>query len=483
MRTRNLSGETVEKKPLFNLPGSSPKNAEEAKPDTKPDAGKADPKDLVPLTSDEGAQNPYSRGSGGGGIVKIKGGSVLANFTRVPGQEVPDDVKNDIKGDTRAEDLELSAATIADQRDAITNDREKLLLDQQKEFDLERARRAKVDQELQRKSQLIDQRDREAEALKPQSAKEVWQSKSTAAQAMGIISVALGGYLQGLTGMKNNPGLDQVNGFIDQEVADQRAKYEYALANKKDAQNEYAKAIQLYGTPEAAELDLRMRMYGNLENMLKVRGEKIGTQEYLQASNAAAQELRQQRAETKLRLYELEHGKTVKQEFVNVPDRFVSTGGPPKLKPEHRERAVRLPNGNYVFARSAEAAKKAQAQIKVDTGIRNAASRLRYLRNQPGAKTDPAIRGQIAGAGANLFINLKEGANIGTLDKGALDFRTEWTGDVNALLDMGGVDAKLEEVGRAADIRINDTMQYDLQADPESLTPITGARPRAQSDE
>ena len=50
------------------------------------------------------------------------------------------------------------------------------------------------------------------------------------------------------------------------------------------------------------------------------------------------------------------------------------------------------------------------------------------------------------------------------------------------IIDMGGAEAKLGEIARAASGRVNDTIRYDLHADPDASIPLTGGRVRTEAD-
>lgn len=413
-------------------------------------------------------------------VRRIPGGPVKASWQVTPGLEIPESAKEDYAADDRAEIGEAYAANIAAKRDEIMAEREKAYLDQQAELDKARSRRAGIDRDIRAKQELISRRDKEAEGMKPQSAKEVMASKGIMGRFLAAVAMTVGGYMQGLQGRQNNPGLDMINDAIRSEVDDQRQAYDDALAEGKTARNDYAEAIKLYGSPEEAEQDLTMRRFAIVENMIKNHGEAIGTEQGKAAAHMAAAEARNDRANTATQLAELGRTKVV-ENWVQTPDRYV--GGAPAMPKDAMERAVRLPNGEYVFARTGEGAKVAQRQLKVDSSLADAANRIIYLRTLPGAKTDPKLRGQIEGAAANLFMGLKEGANLGTLDKGAMDFRSEWTGDATALMDLGGADAKLSEIVRAAKNRVNDTVRYDLHPDPRSLAPYANARPPSKPNE
>jgi hypothetical protein len=162
----------------------------------------------------------------------------------------------------------------------------------------------------------------------------------------------------------------------------------------------------------------------------------------------------------------------------------VQTGGARPIKKEARERIVTRPDGSRAYAVDGQAAQRLQKTIISNDSIANTSGRLQHLMQQPGAQTDPALRGQIEAASAELFVALKDGANLGTLDKGSLDFRDQWTGDPTDLVHMGGVDAKLGEVGRAARGRINTAESYELYLDPDATEPVRRPGPQsARSDE
>lgn len=452
-----------------------------------------------------------SRGRGGGRIVQLsKGGDIRSSFTRVPGQEIPEEARTLLTGDDwspgaqqRAEAAGLSPeetflaqtqGTLAeDVHDRQTQNivqlqqrdieaRQENIRREQEAIRREEQRRVSVDKMIRERQAQIQQRDAESAKLTPQSAKEVWASRSTFQQIGAAIQMALGGYLQGLQGRANNPGYDMVMQGITQEVADQRARYEASIAKGEQARGDYAEAVALYGTPEAAALELEARRLDAAAKLTENAAREIGTQEYMQAAALQSAALRAQKGDVLLKLSQLENDRIVQENFQYAPPQYAQIGGG-AVKPEERALAVRLPDGSYGYARSADQARKAQEQIKVDARISNAAQRLRHLRSLPGAKTDPKVRGQIEGAAADLFLGLKQGANLGTLDKGSLDFREEWLGDPTAIVDLGGADAKLGEVATAARGRVVDTVRYDLQADPKSLEPILETLPGSATPE
>lgn len=345
------------------------------------------------------------------------------------------------------------------------------------ELRVERLRREYAARQAQ-----IDEERKAVDALEVDPTR-VFSDKGAWASVLAGISIIAGGMLQGFQGRSNNPGLDAVNNAIDRDIQLQKdaiAKRERGLQAKE---TELERLTALYGSPEMAEAELRNRQMALAEAWAKhhvMKGAAEDVQLNLQKAFADRDLARVQER----RELDQAFGDRVSEQWQHVPAQTVQVGGARAPKPEERKRMVTLPDGRRVFAVDEQVGRKAQEQLKVDARIASAAKRLIHLRKQPGAKTDPELRGQIEGAAADLFIVLKSGANLGTLDKGSLDFRGEWTGDPNAIIDMGGAEAKLREVARAAEGRINDTITYDLYADPGATTPLRQPGPAsARSDE
>jgi hypothetical protein len=440
---------------------------------------RADPRNLRRV----GAPAAPSAAVAGGAparVHRVKGGDVRASFTRVPGMPVPDDVRRDLTGNTDAEDLEISADNIAGQRDELTQQREAAAIEGQRAIDRQVVQRQAIDREIARKRSAIEQRDREAEQLTPQSAREVWADMGIFGQIAAALAIALGGYQQGLTGSARNAGLDMVMQGIRDEVEAQRYKYERALEKKQEARGDYAEAIQMYGTPEAAALDIEMRRLAAAERIVQARAERVGTQEYLQQANQLASELRAKRAEKRLQLQELEAGKT-QENWVNVPDRVVTTGGAPK--PKKPENMVRLPGGQYMFARDSVSARAAQSKIIANARMAQLAGRMRALTDTVGKRAPTeAERAQAETIKSEMMFTYKDASQAGALDKGLQDAMATYLGNAENVFTIKDGQAKLGEVQRIATRKIGEVMEYELHPD-ETYTSGVAPRPAEESDE
>ena len=439
-------------------------------------------RNLVPLGGAQGQQQTGIPGYAPQRVQKIKGGDVRASFTRVPGQEVPNDVKDDALNND-AEDLELSADSIATQREELRQKRESQILEQQKMLDRQQVQRQHTDQQIAGKQSMIDQRDREIEKLRPQSVQDVIDDRGFLGRIGAALIMAVGGYQQGLMGGGPNQGYQMVRESIMDEVASQRSAYEDALERGETARNDYAKAIAMYGTPEAASLDMEMRRIGIAEKVLENRAGKIQDQEYLQQANQVANQLRAQRADTKMKLLELEKGKVLQENWQYVPDRYVGTGGPPKVKKEDGERLVRMPDGTYKFARDATQARKLQDVVKANNRLSTLSGRLRALTDTVG-KREPTA-GERAAAEtikSEMMFTYKDASQAGALDKGLQDAMEGYFGKATDVFRIQDIPRKLEEVKRIADSKVHEVDRYDLHPSPD-YAPGSPMRPPGESDE
>lgn len=455
------------------------------------DAFRAQAEKSVPSSTVPNAQRdlvPLGAGGQGGGLqpsympqgrtVKLKGGDIRASFARQPGIEVGQDVKNDLTNND-PENLDINATQDYDDREQARLDRAKLLQDQQQQVDHAAARRAQVDQMIAQKQQVIADRDRELDRLTPQSAREVFEDRSGFAKALSAISIALGGYLQGRNGGENM-GLKMLNDSIHDEVAAQRARYDEAAGKGREARNDYAQALQIYGTPEAAALDLEMRHNAAAEAVVRNQAQQIENRDSQQAAFQMADQLRAQRAQTKLQLDELEKGKVLQENWVNVPDRYVQMGGPPHLKSDQRERLVRMPGGGYAFARSAEDARKVQGSLTGAGDVLQGLQKLRSLADD-NTLTDMQKRAQYKAISTDLapIISVQKGQ--GAMSDDEVKRMTALLGDPDAVIQDRG--ATLDEAIRAQQGRIGSQVRDYLHRDPDANYPVTAGRPNVRSDQ
>lgn len=264
------------------------------------------------------AYKPPSGGTGGEASVSAPRAASAGGGAapKVPKDQILPGLKRELENDQRPErQLEGAFERFYGETDARLA-REEQLAERQKDIDAQQLQRAAVDEDIRRKRALVDQREKEAEQLKPKSASEIWKDRGVAAQIGAAIMVGLGGYAQGLVaargGHLNNAALDGINAGIQQEIQDQRFAYEAALAKGKRAENDYEKAIAIYGTPEAAALDMKVRSYALADSIAQAKQQAIGTQDSLNNAIQLNQAMRIEREKAKQELYELERIKALR---------------------------------------------------------------------------------------------------------------------------------------------------------------------------
>lgn len=300
-------------------------------------------------------------------------------------------------------------------------------------------------------------------------------NRETGDKITSAIAVALGTLGEAMSGVKNS-AMQMLDNAIQAEIEMQRDKRRMRI---EGARTLYDMASDVFETEAARDAATREAAYARVQREIERFKAFAQTPERRAQFDELLAQADQRRLGAQAQRIQAMQGEIVVQEKFD-PKRQVVVGGG-KIKEDHRKRLVRLPDGSFAFSRDEKRTEKIQDQLKVDNRISEAAQRIRRLRGQPGSQIGPETRSQIEGAAADLFVALKQGANLGTLDKGALDFRDEWIGGPLILSEIiadprkyVGVDAKLQEVARAAGGRVRDTMKYDLDRDPEAPSPVIG---------
>jgi hypothetical protein len=109
------------------------------------------------------------------------------------------------------------------------------------------------------------------------------------------LSIALGGALQGLRGGQN-PGLEMSNQSIDRWIAEQKEAYNRAEGRVTDADNQFARMVQTFGSENLATEHLREQAWAVRDGMLRDYAQKIGTPSALEAYNQAMLQTEAERA-------------------------------------------------------------------------------------------------------------------------------------------------------------------------------------------
>jgi len=182
-----------------------------------------------------------------------------------------------------------------------------------------------------------------------------------------------------------------------------------------------------------------------------------------------------------MKLLELEKGKVLQEDWKYQPDRFITTGGAPKVK--NPETLVRLPTGQYMQARGGTEARKAQEVVKSNARLGELAGRLKGLTDTVG-KREPtsAERAAAATIKAEMMFTYKDASQAGALDKGLQDAMDGYFGNATDMFRVEDVGRKLDEVNRIAQSKVNDTIRYDLHPLGDYSTGVPMAPPHESDD-
>ena len=329
------------------------------------------------------------------------------------------------KPSEQADVMRVQAATAQSQEvEAALQQRQQQLEQQGAELEERRARREAIDRHVEGLRDEIDTREGALRTATNPTEETYWKEQGVVARLISAVSVTLGGYLQGVSKSPNNMGYqmqrDAVNGWIQ----DQKAKYERLEDHRDASRNAYADAIERYGTPEAAELGMRVESSALADAMLESRLKKAGLYDSLVEVQDRLARNAQDRERMKLQLQTMERGRIVEQ-WRHIPESVQVVGG--GAKPKAIDRMVRLPGGQYGWARDTTVARKVQDKMTVlVAGMRvlNAnvgGSQLGVFTQRPGTLTN------------DFFVNL-------------LDMGTKWQKAADGKNVYEGRDRKTGEV-------------------------------------
>jgi hypothetical protein len=152
-------------------------------------------------------------------------------------------------GDRREKERDIAA------REQLLN-REGQLIAKEQLVDKENAKRAEMHAQMRQtdaKRQVYEERVRDA-AIDP---KRYFRDMGVFSKVLAIVGSALQGYQMGMNGQSGPPPmvglLQELN---KQDIEDQKLEYENAVAQHGRLDNQYQRALEVWGDPELAELQL-----------------------------------------------------------------------------------------------------------------------------------------------------------------------------------------------------------------------------------
>lgn len=318
------------------------------------------------------------------------------------------------------------------------------LVEQSQAIDSQLAGIAERRQRIAQLQETADRRMQEAESQEPRTRGEIWESKGNLARGTAILAAVLSGAAAGLQGRGGSPAWEAIERSIDDDVKGEQYKFERRMRLGLEAKGDLARAHALYGDLDIATLETKQRKTANLlattqqmlaDRSLDMNARARGEQVYAAGKAAFLENQRQ--------LMDALTGKVVKEEATLKPYGQVIQTATPKavgggggtgkpgisgdklkgLSAEVRSLAVKMPDGRYKFARSAEEKKDIQNKMVV---AKTMIDRLRQLQAFRADKSNTIPwtkkRGQLEAIGADLLRLGKSKDAMGTLDKGLIEF-------------------------------------------------------------
>jgi hypothetical protein len=460
--------------------------------------------ELAPHSATRGGEQPASDGAltltpeqelafreatrGGGGPVKssLALGKRTEKYTTYG--KVPDELSADIN--KRGDALEAKQTADLDssntQREQLLARRDAQYTQQMDDVIDQRMQRQAVNDRIQQLQQTRDQREQEVATMPPPDLQRYWGEKGVASQVMTGLSIALGGYVQGLRG-GDNPGLEMANRAIDTWMKVEREKYDRASDTAKRADSQYGQALALYGTPEMAENDMRARAYAVRDSMLANQLDQIGNADAYAKGQEALQQGSLQRQQLKAQAFQLAGEKAVED---TLQQRTTGGGGSGnflkglKAAAEAKQTsdylngktdvhgkplagaaasplAVRFPDGSVAFAGNSKEKTQSQKAVRSAWGGMNDIDRLIQLTGSASSRAPGADeQGQAEALAAALLLKVHDAHGIATFQQATSDVMHEMLGNPTQFFRNPKSVAKLREVRRGLEDVIHEQKKF-----------------------
>lgn len=220
----------------------------------------------------------HAMGSGGGPRQLLETGETqkYKQYGTVP-QALAQDIDARQEAVDKAQAANYSQVS-TDNADALARQRD-VIAQQQADAQQAEARRQQVNQRIVQLQSHSDAAEAALTQATPKQASDYFGGNA-GASILAALAVALGAGVQARTGGVN-PGAQVVDGAINRWVNDQKQTYEAAKDKVTLANNAYKDALNVYGTPEAAEAQIRLQALAAKNAMAQNMADQSKNQQWL----------------------------------------------------------------------------------------------------------------------------------------------------------------------------------------------------------
>lgn len=370
---------------------------------------------------------------------------------------------------------------------AVARDEYAMFLDQARQAQVRQAAaeqaQAERDEELQQRAQDFDSSVKALGKMAFQPDGGWWASRSSPQKISAIVSLGLGGFLQGARG-GTNPGLDIINQHIEREVRAQEFAFQAGMQQANAKQTAFGMAMQKYGDANAARAMVRAAAIDGVQSQIAAQSALWKDADAANRANAAMAELENQKMaqiaqgvrfilpqavgrrwvdprtglvyseqEAKAMATEM-RGQEFKREEIglNTAGDVLKEGVKAGLQGQKqlREQQVQLPNGDVIDAPSApEAAKLRDLSTAVLNAQQLVAEAKKIRQGTAWRVPGTAERQRLESIQSELTLAFKDRGGLGALSGPDMDLALGSTGTITS--QMPNAEAKLDQFKKATD--------------------------------
>lgn len=318
------------------------------------------------------------------------------------------------------------------------------------------AKRNKDEAQLASMRMDIDSAVRSVALEPPPDGRRWWSNANTAQKAGAMVSILIGGFLQGYRGLDKNPGLEAINRLEEQDYLAQKEKHKQLQGNVDNAKTMYDLASKMFSDSERR--DIAMRIMGKESLIAKLDAEAADYTIDADKAKFAAQvraKWAQDVADQRLKLEQLTRDKIVRGDVYRVP----TVGGTGATKLDD-SRAVRLADGRVIYAPDDVSARQLRSQSAAFSTLRDKVAEVKKLANDPSAYLD----GRLSAAQGAMVATAKEAAGPGMNSDKDMEMLKSMVGVGDGNVGYGakqilGLNRGVDEASKLAELHYNNTIK------------------------